>query len=85
MAEAIGMYRKSSSLAIRRRQKMKELRLLSSCRLHMQGSVVLRTKRTVTGDLDNGSLKEKEVSMPSVCHDDIIGDNFWKEHPELLA
>ena len=53
---------------------------------HMQGSVVLRTKhKKLVKHLDDGTPVEREFSAPTVCHDDIIGTAFWKQHPELLA
>ena len=54
--------------------------------VHMQGSVVLRTKqRKVVKHLEDGTPVEREFSAPTVFHDDIIGATFWEQHPELLA
>ena len=53
---------------------------------HMQGSVVLRgEQRRVVKSLEDGSSVEEESGMPTVCHDDIIKNAFWEQHPELLA
>ena len=47
---------------------------------------MIRTKqRRVVKQLEDGSPVEREVSAPTVCHDDIISSTFWEQHPELLA
>ena len=52
----------------------------------LQGSVVLRTKLTTTVKLlEDGTPVLRDVKSPTVCHDDIISNTFWDEHPELLA
>lgn len=54
--------------------------------LLLQGSVVLRMKhKRVVKHLDDGTPVEREVSQPTVCHNDIIGSAFWEQHPELLV
>ena len=48
--------------------------------------MVLRTKlRTIVNHLEDGTPVEHEVNAPTVCHDDIISNSFWDQHPELLA
>jgi hypothetical protein len=47
--------------------------------------VVIRAKhRKVVKYLEDGSPVERDVSTPIVSHVDIIGDQFWREHPDLL-
>jgi len=51
----------------------------------LQGSVVIRQKVVVQKPTADGGTKEKERLEPCVLHCDIIRDEFWHQHPELLA
>ena len=52
----------------------------------MQGSTVVQGKELRTVKLGpDGELVQREYSMPSVSHVDIISDKFWSEHPEILG
>ena len=48
--------------------------------------MILRTKSSrVVDHLVDGTPVEQETNAPTVCHDDIISNSFWDQHPELLA
>lgn len=52
----------------------------------LQGSVVIRSKEQKTKKhAGDGTPVQREVSEVVVIHDDIIGNSFWKGHPDLLA
>lgn len=51
----------------------------------LQGSVVIRQRVTVEKQTPDGRIKLKERLQPVVLHCDIIKDDFWQQHPELLA
>lgn len=48
-----------------------------------KGSVIIRCMHLVTGSDSEGTAKHR--STPTVLHVDIIKDEFWQQHPELLA
>jgi tRNA(His) guanylyltransferase len=48
-----------------------------------KGSVIIRCKQLVSGSASEGT--EKWRNVPTVMHVDIIKDEFWQQHPELLA
>ncbi|KAL4437020.1 hypothetical protein ABPG75_004159 [Micractinium tetrahymenae] len=50
-----------------------------------KGSVVIRQRVTVQKQMPDGRTKQKERLEPVVLHCDIIRDDFWRQHPELLA
>ncbi|PNH04219.1 putative tRNA(His) guanylyltransferase [Tetrabaena socialis] len=51
-----------------------------------KGSVVLRTRALVeVKRREDGQPVLRERSVPTVLHVDLIRDEFWAEHPELLA
>ncbi|KAK9908363.1 hypothetical protein WJX75_006745 [Coccomyxa subellipsoidea] len=51
-----------------------------------KGSVVIRSKEQKTKKhARDGTPVLREVSEVVVIHDDIIGNSFWKGHPDLLA
>jgi tRNA(His) guanylyltransferase len=51
-----------------------------------KGSIVIRRKCIVVVKTDaEGRPIERERVEPVVLHCDIIRDEFWREHPELLA
>lgn len=50
-----------------------------------KGSVVIRQRVTVEKQTPDGRIKLKERLQPVVLHCDIIKDDFWQQHPELLA
>ena len=39
---------------------------------------------TVSKERGDGSTVQRERRAPTVLHEDIIGDAFWRDHPELL-
>ncbi|KAI8469703.1 MAG: histidine tRNA 5'-guanylyltransferase [Monoraphidium minutum] len=50
-----------------------------------KGSVVVRVRdRVVVKHRDDGTPVERERPGVAVLHDDIIGDAFWREHPDIL-
>jgi hypothetical protein len=49
-----------------------------------QGSVVMRAPVKVVKELDDGTLKERSSTKLVVQHVDIIRQQFWKEHPEVM-
>jgi hypothetical protein len=51
----------------------------------LQGSVVLRQPvKYVAKVRDDGSVVERTRVEAAVVHCDIIRDEFWQQHPELL-
>lgn len=51
-----------------------------------QGSTVVRSKeRQNAKQGEAGHAVPGEVNLARVCHEDIIGDAFWREHPEILG
>lgn len=52
----------------------------------MQGSTVVQARELRSVKLGaDGQPVQREYSMPSVSHEDIISDKFWSEHPEILG
>lgn len=49
-----------------------------------KGSVVIRQQVMVEKQAADGRIKTKERMQPTVLHCDIIRDEFWQKHPELL-
>lgn len=46
--------------------------------------MVIRQRVMVQKQTPDGRTKEKERLHPVVLHCDIIRDEFWQQHPELL-
>ena len=51
----------------------------------LQGSVVIRQRVKRQKETADGRLVERERLEACVLHCDIIRDDFWRQHPELLA
>lgn len=53
--------------------------------MYRKGSVVLRRTEEVVVKVDAATGQEvrRKRATPVVCHDDIIGDEFYRLHPEL--
>lgn len=49
----------------------------------MQGSVIIRQKKAKTR-LDGTAAQRAAAALP-VLHVDIIKDDFWRTHPDVLA
>jgi tRNA(His) guanylyltransferase len=47
-----------------------------------KGSVVIRQQQPVGGEQTAGTAKSR--SLPTVMHVDVIRDDFWERHPEIL-
>lgn len=46
---------------------------------------MIRQRVTVEKQTADGRTKLKERMEPCVLHCDIIRDEFWRQHPDLLA
>ena len=63
---------------------------VTSCRwgivvLDGQGSVVIRDKAELPGRArEDGTAPTRTKMVPCVLHCDVIGKEFWEEHPEIL-
>ncbi|CAO3682494.1 unnamed protein product [Umbelopsis vinacea] len=54
--------------------------------VYRKGSVIIRQETEVKSiSPKTGEEVVRLKRLPVVIHDDIIGDQFWKHHPELLA
>ncbi|KAG2182376.1 hypothetical protein INT43_007306 [Umbelopsis isabellina] len=54
--------------------------------VYRKGSVIIRKETEVKSiSAQTGKEVSRQKRVPTVLHDDIIGDKFWEEHPELLA
>ena len=53
---------------------------------HRKGSIVYRQLQMITvKKTDGGAPVVRERMIPVVVHEDLIGERFWQEHPEILA
>ncbi|KAK9820495.1 hypothetical protein WJX72_010876 [[Myrmecia] bisecta] len=51
-----------------------------------KGSIVVRQRqRVVVKHGEDGTPVEREVSVPTVLHVDIIGNQFWVDNPQILS
>ncbi|KAJ2964306.1 hypothetical protein NQZ79_g833 [Umbelopsis isabellina] len=54
--------------------------------VYKKGSVIIRQETEVKSiSAQTGKEVTRQKRVPTVLHDDIIGDTFWEQHPELLA
>ncbi|KAI9286995.1 Thg1 C terminal domain-containing protein [Umbelopsis sp. AD052] len=54
--------------------------------VYRKGSVIIRQETEVKSvSQKSGEEVVRLRRLPAVLHDDIIGNEFWKEHPELLV
>lgn len=49
-----------------------------------KGSVVVRQESEVTTTNSSGEQVKRMKRLPTVLHVDLIRDEFWREHPDIL-
>ncbi len=53
--------------------------------VYRKGSTIIRQKTEVTSISPRNGEQVKRIKLvPTAVYDDIIGEKFWNDHPELL-